>query len=585
MSPFYIYIIYRFMKIVFYIGYSENIWNPSSFETIGLGSTEKVVYNLTKELAKYSEYYIWVVGNVIPGDFDNVKYRTTEQFNQEESSVDTIVSINYIHYLKEFENFNYKNSILWVHNIDYGNKWDKEEIYNHRDLLSHSKLKYIICLTKWHREVWLQQYPETQNKIKIIGHGFNFDKAINVFSTPQIIKGLVFPKPLSKQYKKNKNQYIFASHAKKGLAKILEDWPQIKQKTPDATLKICTPQKGLKYYKQYFEEWVDSLEGIEFLDSLPEKELYQLMADSEYWYYPSTYDDTFCLTALEMLAHKVLPITWEWGGLKETLHSFNALNENDNINWQLVKNYVHLLNWYHITLNNWIPLFLELNMNLDLLFVIALKETEKIKEKCNAISMPGPYSFFIKTGFDHLNLTQKELDKFGVKKHPNWKIESDSLKWNQKVTDKEVACALAHIDAWVVSYSKDKEITFILEEDFEEQLPVNWEDVQSLLDKGYDMIYLGRNALKPHLEPGIEGLLNWVEPDYSYDSQAYILSRSGVQKLVEEWIPRYKSRIFALDEFFSIAFGMTHRQDILAEFADLPKLKVAAPKINYFTNP
>jgi ribulose bisphosphate carboxylase small subunit len=64
--------------------YNKNSWNPSSFETIGLGSTEKAIYNLTKELAKYSEYYIWVVGNIISGDFDNVKYRTIEQFKQEQ---------------------------------------------------------------------------------------------------------------------------------------------------------------------------------------------------------------------------------------------------------------------------------------------------------------------------------------------------------------------------------------------------------------------------------------------------------------------------------------------------------------------
>jgi len=570
------------MKIVLYTGYHTTPWNPSSLKTTGLGGTEKTTYYLAKELATLPEYHIWVVGNVVPGDFDNVKYRTTQQFKQEESSVDTIVGISYIHYLKEFEDFNYKNSIFWVHNTDYYTWWNGEEISNHRELLSHPKLNYIVCLTKWHREVWLQQFPETQNKIKVIGHGINIKDIINTFPSPQVIKGLMFPKPYSQQHQKVKNQYIYSSHAERGLARVLEDWPFIKQETPDATLKICTPEYGLEYYNQYFKEWVDNLDGIEFLGVLPEKQLYQLMADSQYWYYPSTYEETFCLTALEMLAHQVLPITWEWGGLKETLHGFNVLDKNDTIDWRLAKDYIYSISWNNIVSRYWAPLFLELNMNLDFFYVLALNDKPSIREKCNKIFMPNNFSYWVKTGFDYRTLTQEDLDKFGVKKHPNWKIDSDIHWWNREVTDGEVGCALAHIDAWVDSYADNREITFILEEDFKEQLPIDWKEIQSLLDKGYDMVYLGRNALKPDLEERIEGFINWVEPDYSYNTHAYILSRSGIQKLVEEWIPRYKSKIFALDEFFSITFGMTHRQDILAEFADLPKLKVAAPKINFF---
>ena len=570
------------MKIVLYVGYNNIPWNPTSLESTGLGGTEKTIYHLAKELAKLPEYYVWVVGQVIPGDFDNVKYRTTQQFKQEESSVDTIIGVSYIHYIKEFENFNYKNSIFWVHNTDYYPWWNGEEIPNHRELLSHPQLKHIICLTNWHKEIWINQFPETQNKIKVIGHGIDIKNLVNVSSTPQVINGLVFGKPYSKSYKKNIDQYIYSSHAERGLAKVLEDWPQIKQESPDATLKICTPQYGLEYYNQYFKEWVDSLESVEFLGTLPEKELYHLMAKSEYWYYPSSYEETFCLTALEMLAHQVLPITWEWGGLKETLQGFNFSNKNSNINWQLVKDYIHYRQWRLIIQNNWVPLLLELNMNLDFVYVISLYNTPELKEKCSNITLPNHFNYSIKTGFDYRTLNQKELDKFGVKKHSNWKIDSDSHWWNREVTDGEVGCALAHIDVWVDAYENDREVTFILEEDFDEQLTVNWKDVKSLLDLDYDMIYLGRNALKPDLEQPIKGLRGWVEPDYSFNSHAYILSRKGVQKLVEEWVPRYKSKIFALDEFLSIAFGMTHRQDILAEFADLPKLKVAAPKINFF---
>ena len=177
------------MKIVFYVGYYTNSWNPDSLNSTGLGGTEQSVIYLAKEIAKYPYNQVWVVGNIIPGDFNNVKYRTTQQFKQEESSVDTIIGVSYIHYLKEFENFNYKNSIFWVHNTDYYPWWNGEEILNHRELLSHPKLNYIVCLTKWHREVWLQKYPETQGKIQVIGNGVEPKNFNDVWDQPKVIDG------------------------------------------------------------------------------------------------------------------------------------------------------------------------------------------------------------------------------------------------------------------------------------------------------------------------------------------------------------------------------------------------------------
>jgi hypothetical protein len=105
------------------------------------------------------------------------------------------------------------------------------------------------------------------------------------------------------------------------------------------------------------------LNGIEFLGTLPSKDLYKVMSKSEYWYYPSSYEETFCITALEMLAHKVLPITWEWGGLKETLHGFNAFNENDNIDWKVARSYVSSQNWGRKCSEHWLPLINKLNMD------------------------------------------------------------------------------------------------------------------------------------------------------------------------------------------------------------------------------
>jgi glycosyltransferase involved in cell wall biosynthesis len=571
------------MRIVLYTGYHSKPWNPNTLQETGLGGTEQCVLYLAKYLAFNGRNEVWVVGDIISGLYDNVKYRTTEEFKQEVDWVDLIISASYIHYLKEFENFNYKNSIFWVHNTDYYPWWNGEEIENHRDLLLHPKLSKIVCLTYWHKSKWLEQFPETKNKIEVIPNGIEFKNFVPMFTSPKTIDGKLWAGINSKLTQKIKNQFIYTSHAERGLYKVLEDWSSIKEQLPDATLKISTPEYGLKYFEENFIPLISNLDDVEFLGTLPQQELYQLMAQSQYWYYPSNYEETFCITALEMLGHKVTPVTWEWAGLKETLKGFNALDFEQELDWRLVKNYLVHSNWRNIADLYWIKLLLNLNMNLDYFYVISLTDTQELRDKCSRVELPqstGRYE--IKKGFHYQDLTPEELEKYGVNKHPKWKIKTENNLWNRDVTDGEIGCSLSHVDAWIDSYCQDRDITMILEEDFDQQLPVPWEQINGLLGMGYDLIYLGRNALEPNEEIPIEGYPNWVEPSYTYNTQAYILSKKGLELLVEQYADRYKNQMFVIDEFFSVAFKKTQRTDILAEFEDLPALKVAAPLVNYF---
>jgi glycosyltransferase involved in cell wall biosynthesis len=570
------------MRIVLYTGYHTNPWNPDTIHNTGLGGTEQSVLYLAKSLVLLNRYKVWVVGNVIPGDYDGVHYRTTEQFKNEVDWVNTIIGISYIHYIKEFEEFDYKNSIFWVHNTDYYTWWKGEEIPNHRELLNHPKLSKIVCLTYWHKRKWLEQFPETQDKVNVISNGIDTKNFVPMYTSPKIINGRLFASSESSLPQKVQNQFIYSSHAERGLAKVLEDWPLVKQTLPNATLKICTPEYGLEYFKENFLSLISNLDDVEFVGTLPQQELYQLMSKSHYWYYPSTYEETFCITALEMLGHKVIPMTWEWGGLKETLHGFNVQDFDEQINWRLAKIHFIHYDWKNITNLHWIPLLLKLNMNLNDFTVITLDFPEELSLKCSLVSMPNDYSYRLKQGFYYQDLNPEELAKFGVNKHPNWNIGGDNTWWNRDVTDGEIGCSLSHVDTWIDSYTDEKEITMILEEDFIEQLPVPWDQVEDLLSRGYDLIYLGRNALNPENETPIEGFKNWVEPDYSYNTHAYILSKRGVELLVDHYIERYKNKMFVIDEFFSVVFKKTQRTDILEEFSDLPTLKAAAPIINFF---
>ena len=604
------------MVIVLYTGYHSKPWNPLFYNETGLGGTEQALMSLAIEFAK-KKYDVYVVGSVIEGDYTNpsnslinesnkklqnfVKYRTTESFKIEigNKKIDWIIATSYIHYLEEFKDLNFDQSIFWVHNTDFYPWWNGKELPNQgRDLFLHEKLTHIICQTKWHKNKFIEQFPESKDKIKIIGNGLTTAKIFTEKVRPsykQVDKleekdDIEFDKqvnynkhanrPKFKHFDKIPYQFVYTSHAERGLAKVLEDWPSIKEKFPYAYLKISTPEYGLEYFEENFLSLLDNLDDVEFLGTLGRQEYIELLKSSEYWYYPSNYEETFCITALEMLACMVKPVTWETAGLKETLHGFNLEDFDDEIDLDAA-NYYAWRNRWPIVVDKWLKL-MKKDLMIDFAYITTIEDNhEHIKDKLTGINIPNEWRYWIKDGFNAKNFTPTTYQQLGVRKNPLWKIDHSVDWYTREVTDGEVGCALSHIDIWQDTYNDAREATLILEDDFKIDHPVPWNEVYELLDEGFDLIYLGRYKVNEIEEKDIHYHHLWVHPEYSYNTHAYVLSKKGAKILVEHWVERYKQNLFALDEFFSILFGKSNRTDILAQFADLPKLKVAAPKINF----
>ena len=595
------------MKIVLYTGYHPQPWNPESYITTGLGGTEQALFSLAYQLVSKGND-VYVVGNVIEGDYGHpsisssekqveVKYRTTENFKKEigNKKIDWIIAASYIHYLEEFKDLNFDQSIFWVHNTDFYPWWDGKELPNQgRDLLLHKKLTHIICQTKWHKNKFLEQFPEATDKVKVIGNGINTDKIwsqkatkstkVKTLETPDVLEDGIKVQDeriTTKFYTKIPNSFVYTSHAERGLAKVLEDWPKIKEKFPNAYLKISTPEYGLEYFEENFLPLLDNLDSVEFLGTLGRQEYIELLKSSEYWYYPSNYEETFCITALEMLACMVKPVTYEAAGLKETLHGFNLEDFDDEIDLDAA-NYWAWRNRWSVVVNKWLKLIQKSSM-VDFTYITTIEDNQDhISGKLTQINIPNEWKYWIKDGFDAKKFTLDTYKQLGVKKNPLWKIDHSVDWYTREVTDGEVGCALSHIDIWVDTYNDAREATLILEDDFKVDQSIPWNEVYELLDEGFDIIYLGRYKVNSgSIEREINNHPMWVHPDYSYNTHAYVLSKKGAEILVENWVDIYKKNIFALDEFFGVLSGKTTRTDILNQFKDLPKLKFAAPKIDF----
>jgi hypothetical protein len=151
-----------------------------------------------------------------------------------------------------------------------------------------------------------------KNKIHIINNGINTS---------------IFPV----LNKKQSNKFIYTSRTERGLAILLELWPQILEYLPDAQLVISTYTKfPSNTEEEQIKKIIDKYDSIKHLGQLNTEQLYLEMSSSEYWLYPSIYPETSCITALEMLMSGVICLYYPYAGLPYTMKEYGIQIEKGN---------------------------------------------------------------------------------------------------------------------------------------------------------------------------------------------------------------------------------------------------------------
>jgi predicted O-methyltransferase YrrM len=125
-------------------------------------------------------------------------------------------------------------------------------------------------------------------------------------------------------------------------------WPKIYEKEPSSTLYIYAdvnnkwsndvePQKmnEIKKLLQEYKERNNRL-GIHYCGWVGKKELAEAWLSSDFWFYPCTFMETFCLTALEAASSKTFVITNNLAALQDTVGNRGAIISGDTTTqiWQ-----------------------------------------------------------------------------------------------------------------------------------------------------------------------------------------------------------------------------------------------------------
>jgi len=292
-------------NILIYTGFSDIEWNYSYMLNNALGGSEKAVAYISKCFPK--DFNIFISGHVKNEIIDNIQYIHLDQLTSliDRTPFHTVIVSRYISFYEMFQECSFHQSFIWAHDIlllPYGCNLNENHILKKWN----NYIDGCVCLTEWHKAIFLDKYPDLNNKITLINNGLDL-KSFPIIDTN----------------KKIKNKFIYTSRPDRGLNILLKLWPQIIKTIPDATLTISTygifpstPEEVI------MKSVIDATPSINYLGKLNVEQLYNEMSSSEFWLYPTHWPETSCITALEMLMSEVICLYYPVAGLPFTIDKY-----------------------------------------------------------------------------------------------------------------------------------------------------------------------------------------------------------------------------------------------------------------------
>ena len=115
---------------------------------------------------------------------------------------------------------------------------------------------------------------------------------------------------------------IYTSVPQRGLEAVPVIFDAIRAAYPEATLTVCSSLApwGLAEQDRGFDALFDRLrrlEGVTLTAALAQAALYAELAAAVVFFYPATYQETFCVAMAEAMAHGCVPVVPDIGALPE----------------------------------------------------------------------------------------------------------------------------------------------------------------------------------------------------------------------------------------------------------------------------
>lgn len=286
--------------IVFHCGGGKNsgityAWNPNNDLTIS--GSEYMSINLAKEFYKL-EYRVFIIGNFediskninYQGIYDNIEYIDHKYFSEFTLKyvIDFLIISRFVNNLIFYDNI--KKVYLWIHDIlpILGNNYSNGIQYHK------NKFKGIIAVSEWQKQNTVEKLNIPENDI-IVSRNAIYNKRF-----------------IDKNIEKIPYRFIYSSSADRGLNYLIKVIPKIKEKYSETTLHLFVNQSLIDIETLQI---INELDYVYLNPRVSQEQLSDEFLKSDIWLYPTDFQETYCITALEAMCAKCLVATVDYCGL------------------------------------------------------------------------------------------------------------------------------------------------------------------------------------------------------------------------------------------------------------------------------
>lgn len=285
----------RNSTVVIHMGGFSRPWDPKHETSIS--GSEYMAINMAKELTKIG-YRVIMFGffekddTNYQGIYEGVQYIDNNYFPEFSLKyvIDYLIISRHVSNLVYYDNI--KNVYLWTHDVLPIFKKHSSIIQIHI-----KKFKGIIAISQWQKEFMKQKLGIAESSFILSRNAIYTERFL---STPPKI-------PF---------RFIYTSDASRGLHHLIHMMPSIKARYPLTTLSIFTK---INLIDQELVDKIRSLDYVTLNGRVTQDVISYELLRSDIWLYPTDFEETYCISALEAMAAGCLVATVKYAGLQYTV--------------------------------------------------------------------------------------------------------------------------------------------------------------------------------------------------------------------------------------------------------------------------
>lgn len=272
-------------------------WDDSTLSKQGIGGSETAAIHMARELHKQSGKTVRIFNQRNEkAEFKGVVYEPFQAMQQYMLEKKPLANIAWRHNVKITD----APSYVWSHDLGFPGIEQRQNY------------EKVLALSNFHKHWLTHMYGVPEDKIKVTRNGFITERFVHT--------DLICKKP---------GKIVWGSSPDRGLDRALLIMDRVVEAYPHTELHVYYGfdnmlKLGKKDEVSSLEAMIKNRPYVFMHGATPQSQLTREYQEAEVWLYPTNFLETYCITAIEMLACRVYPVVRRFGALPDTLMGHHA---------------------------------------------------------------------------------------------------------------------------------------------------------------------------------------------------------------------------------------------------------------------